>query len=157
MPYYESYFCDQEKWWQVFHPLILESVVEMRPRQASVLACVVLMRTSEKLAGPRVLEGARCRCSGIEWSCGIVIVKILHSVEGGDIEQVCSNLETNLPCLRLFLSPSLTCIYISCMFILFISLYAWYICFLLLYMLRMFVCSHLYLTKRAIVAPQLLV
>ena len=28
---------------------------------------------------------------------GFIIVKILHSVEGGDIEQVCSNLETNLP------------------------------------------------------------
>ena len=31
---------------------------------------------------------------------GSSIVEILHSVEGGDVEQVCSNLETNLPCLR---------------------------------------------------------
>ena len=31
----------------------------MRPRQASVLACVVLAGTSEGLAGPRVLEEAR--------------------------------------------------------------------------------------------------
>ena len=38
-------------------------------------------------------------------------MKILHSVEGGDIEQGCSNLEINLPCLRL-LSLSLTCVYI---------------------------------------------
>ena len=30
---------------------------------------------------------------------GSILVKILLSVEGGDVEQVCSNLETNLPCL----------------------------------------------------------
>ena len=30
---------------------------------------------------------------------GSIIVEILHSVEGGDVQQVCSNLETNLPCL----------------------------------------------------------
>ena len=28
-----------------------------------------------------------------------IIVKILHTVEGGDVEQECSNLETILPCL----------------------------------------------------------
>ena len=28
---------------------------------------------------------------------GSFIMKILHSVEGGDVEQVCSNLETILP------------------------------------------------------------
>ena len=39
------------------------------------------------------------------------MVKIFHSVEGGDVEQGCSNLKTNLPCLRL-LSLSLTCVYI---------------------------------------------
>ena len=39
------------------------------------------------------------------------LVKILHSVEGGDVEQGCLNLETNLPCLRL-LSLSLTYVYI---------------------------------------------
>ena len=32
---------------------------------------------------------------------GSFLVKILHSVEGGDVEQVYSNLETILPCLRL--------------------------------------------------------
>ena len=42
---------------------------------------------------------------------GSILVEILHSVEGGDVEQVCSNLETILPCLRL-LSLSLTCLYI---------------------------------------------
>jgi len=50
---------------------------------------------------------------------GSIIVKILHSGEGEDVEQVCSNLETNLPCLRLLISLSL--VFISCMLILFIS------------------------------------
>ena len=30
---------------------------------------------------------------------GSIIVEMLHSVEGRNVEQVCSNLETNLPCL----------------------------------------------------------
>ena len=47
------------------------------------------------------------------------IVKILHSVEGGDVEQGCSNLKTILPCLRLF-SLSLSLVFISCMLLLFI-------------------------------------
>ena len=42
---------------------------------------------------------------------GSFLVESLHSVEGWDVEQGCSNLETNLPCLRL-LSLSLTCVYI---------------------------------------------
>ena len=56
---------------------------------------------------------------------GSILVEILHSVEGGDVEQVCLNLETILPCLRLLISLflSLTCVYISCMLILFISSY----------------------------------
>ena len=41
---------------------------------------------------------------------GSILVEILHSVEGRDIELGCSNVETNLPCLRL-LSLSLTCVY----------------------------------------------
>ena len=52
---------------------------------------------------------------------GSFLVKILHSVEGGDVEQVCSNLETNLPYLRL-LSLSLTCLYILHAYIAFIFL-----------------------------------
>ena len=46
---------------------------------------------------------------------GSILVEILHSVEGEDVEQGCSNLETNLPCLRLLslsLSLSPTCVYI---------------------------------------------
>ena len=43
-----------------------ELIVEVRFRQATVLACVVLARTSEALGRPRVLEGTRCRCCGTE-------------------------------------------------------------------------------------------
>ena len=71
----------------------------MRPRQASVLACVVLVGTSERLAGPRVLEGLVVRVAALSDLAGLILVKILHSVEGRDVEQVCSNLETILPCL----------------------------------------------------------
>jgi len=41
-----------------------ELIIELPPRQASVLACVILVGTSERLAGPRVLERAHCRCCG---------------------------------------------------------------------------------------------
>jgi len=42
-----------------------ELIIEVRPRQANVLACVVLVGTSERLAGLRVLDGAHCRCCDI--------------------------------------------------------------------------------------------
>ena len=58
---------------------------------------------------------------------GSFLVEILYSVEGGDIEQVCSNLETILPCLRL-LSLSLTCLYILYAYIAFIFICLIYIC-----------------------------
>ena len=54
--------CDEFLW---------ELGVEVRPRQASMLACFVLARTSEGLISPRVLKGARCRCCGTERSCRI--------------------------------------------------------------------------------------
>ena len=63
---------------------------------------------------------------------GSILVETLHSVEGGDIEQVCSNLETNLPCLRL-LSLSLTCVYILLMLIAHISSMLDILCAYLLY------------------------
>ena len=50
-------YCEEFLW---------ELSVQVRPWQASVLACVVLTGTSEGLAGPRVLEGARCRCCDTE-------------------------------------------------------------------------------------------
>ena len=85
---------------------------------------VVLAGTSEGFVSPRVLEGARLGVVTPSDLAGLILVKILHSVEGGGVEQVCSNLETNLTCLRLLISPSLTCVFISCMLILFTSLYA---------------------------------
>ena len=51
---------------------------------------------------------------------GSILVKILHSVEGEDVEQVCSNLETKLPYLRLLISLSLTCILYLVVLIVFI-------------------------------------
>ena len=39
-----------------------ELIIEVQPRQAGVLACVVLEGTSDGLADPRILEGAHCRC-----------------------------------------------------------------------------------------------
>ena len=71
----------------------------MRPRQVSVLACVILAGTSEGLAGLRVHKGARCRCCSTERSCEIVYSENPSNVEDGDVEQVCSNPETILLCL----------------------------------------------------------
>ena len=39
---------------------------------------------------------------------GSILVKFLHSIEGGDVKQVCSNLKIILPCLRLLISLSHT-------------------------------------------------
>ena len=39
-------------------------------------------------------------------------MKILHNVKGGDVEQGCSNLETNSPEFVIALSLSLNCVYI---------------------------------------------
>ena len=63
---------------------------------------------------------------------GSILVEIVHSVEGGDVEQVCSNLETNLPCLRL-LSLSLTCLYLACLYCVY------------LYVLDIYLCSYCYM------------
>ena len=82
----------------------------MWPHQASVLACDVLARISEGLAGPRVLKELVVGVAVPSDLAGSIIVKILHSGEGGDVEQACLNLEINLPCLRLLIS--LTCVYI---------------------------------------------
>ena len=115
-------------WWsrevdhQVFHPLLLG--ICRGAALANYCACACRSyRNKWGTCESRVLEGALCKCCGIEWSCRILLVKILNSVEGGDIKQVCSSLETNLPCLRLLISHSLTCVYISFMLLLFI-----YIC-----------------------------
>ena len=79
---------------------------------------------------------------------GSILMKILHSVEGREVEQGCSNLETNLSCLRL-LSLSLTCVYILHAYIAFI-----FIC--LIYLVPYCICLGIVCTKRAKAAPQLL-
>jgi len=61
----------------------------LRPQRASGFAvCIVLAGTSEGLAGPRVLEGACCRCAVPSDGVGSIIVKIFYYGEGGDVEQV---------------------------------------------------------------------
>ena len=57
-------FDDQEKKITKCSTPLYWEFVEVRPRQASELACAVLAGTSEELAGLRVLEGACCRCCG---------------------------------------------------------------------------------------------
>ena len=76
-----------------------ELIVEVRPRQASELACVVLAGTSEGLAVQEFLRELVVGVAAPSDLAGSIILKIFHSVEGGDVKQVCSNLETNLPCL----------------------------------------------------------
>jgi len=78
-----------------------------------VCLCVLFLREQARDLRVQVLEGARCRCCGTKRSFGILLVKILHSGEGGGVEQVCSNLETILSCLRLFISLSLVVLYLA--------------------------------------------
>ena len=69
-----------------------ELIVEVWSRQASELACVVLAGTSEGLASPEFLRELVVGVAAPSDLAGSILVKILHSVEGGDAEQVCSNL-----------------------------------------------------------------
>jgi len=49
-----------------------------------------------------------------------ILIEILHSVEGGEVEQVCSKLKTILLCFRLLISLSLSYtlvfIYLACLY-----------------------------------------
>ena len=86
---------------------------EVRPRRASGLAVC----SCENKRGTREfkeLVGVAAPSDPV----GSILMEILHSVEGGDVEQGCSNLETNLPCLRLLslsLSISHLCLYLACL------------------------------------------
>ena len=84
----------------------VNSLFEVRPRRASELA-VCSCGNKRGTRDSKELVGVAAPSDPV----GSILVEILHSVEGGDVEQRCSNLETNLPCLRL-LSLSLTCVYI---------------------------------------------
>ena len=71
-----------------------------------------------------------CRCCGTEWSGGIDYSGNPSCVEGGDVEQVCSNLETNPLCLWLLtlsLSLFVSLVYILHTFIIVFIFHAWYI------------------------------
>ena len=134
-------------------PLYWE-VVEARHRQASVLGVLFLQ---EQVRDLRVQEFLRELVVGVATPSdlgGSILVKIFHSVKDMDVNQVCSILETNLPCLRLLLSLSLVFIYLACLYCSY--LYMLDILVLNCYMLGI-ICSHLYSTKRVIVAPQLLI
>jgi len=74
-----------------------ELVVEVRPRQASELACVVLAGTKKDLRVQEFLWELVIGVAAPSDLAGSFIVKILHSVEGVDAKQVCLNLETILP------------------------------------------------------------
>ena len=125
----------------------------MRPRQASELACVVLAGTKKDLRVQEFLWELVIGVAAPSDLAGSILVEILHSIESGYIEQVCLNLKTILPRLRLLIS--LTCIYILHAIIVCIFLYS--LVFQLTYMLGLSVCSSMYSTKRVIVAPQLLI
>ena len=81
------------------------------PRQASGLAVCCSYGNKRGTRESKELVGVAALSDPV----GSILVKILHSVEGGDVEQVCSNLETILSCLRL-LSLSLTCLYLACLY-----------------------------------------
>jgi len=57
---------------------------------------------------------------------GSILVKILHSVESENVEEVCSNFETILPCLQL-LTLSHLYLYLACLYCL-SFLYLIYLC-----------------------------
>ena len=66
--------------------------------------CLRVLFLREQVRDLRVQEFLRELVVGI---VGSILVEILHSVEGREVEQVCSNLQTNLLCLRLLISLSL--------------------------------------------------
>jgi len=84
--------------------------------------CLRVLFLWEQVRDLRVQEFLRKLVVGVAAPtdiAGSIIVKILHSVEGGDVEQVCSNLKIILLCLRLLISLSLThsCLYLLHAFI----------------------------------------
>ena len=88
----------------------------MRSRRACGFACVVLAKKIRDLRVQEFLRELVVSVATPSDFAGSIIVEILHSVEGGDVEQGCSNLETNLSCLRLLsLYLSLVFIYLACL------------------------------------------
>ena len=88
-----------------------------------ISCCVLFLR--EQVRDLRVQEFLRELVVGVvalSDLAGSILIKILHNGEGGDVEQVCSNFETILPCWRLLIFISLLLVFIFCMLILFISI-----------------------------------
>ena len=103
----------------------------MRPRRTCKFVLCCFLR--EQVRNLRVQEFLRELVIGVEVPsdlAGSIIVEILHSGEGRDVEQVCSNLETNLPCLRLLISLSYLFLYILHAFVVFILTCLIYLCFI---------------------------
>ena len=78
------------------------------------LVCLRVLFLREQVRDLRIEEFLRELVVGVAAPsdlAGSILVEILHSVEGEDVEQWCSNFETILPCLRL-LSLSHLCLYI---------------------------------------------
>ena len=107
----------------------------MQPQQASELACAVLTGVSEGLAVQEFLRELVVGAETPSDLAGSIIVKILHSVEGGDVEHVCSNLKTNLSCLRLLITLSLShlCSYLTCSYSLHLYMLDIYLCIIDIY------------------------
>jgi len=64
------------------------------------LVCLRVLFLREQVRNLRVQEFLRELVVGVAEPSDVarsILVKILHSVEGGNVEQVCSNFETNLP------------------------------------------------------------
>ena len=73
----------------------VNSLFEVRPRRASGLAVCCSCGNKRGTRESKELVGVAAPSDPV----GSILVEIIHSVEGGDVEQVCSNLETNLSCL----------------------------------------------------------
>ena len=82
--------------------------------------CLRVLFLREQVRDLRVQEFLMELVVGVAASgdlAGSTIVKILHTVDGRDVEQVCSKLETYLSCLRLLISLSLSLtfvLYLAC-------------------------------------------
>ena len=89
----------------------------MRPRRASGLAVCSSCGNKRGTRESKELVGVVTPSDPV----GSILVEILHSVEGGDVEQVCSNLKIILPYLWLLISLSHLCFYILHVLIVHIS------------------------------------
>ena len=91
----KDFFFALRRWtsvFAVFSSSRVNSLFEVRPRRASGLA-VCSCGNKRGTRESKELVGVAAPSDPV----GSILVEILHSVEGGDVEQVCSNLETNLP------------------------------------------------------------